>query len=92
MNVFKNYANYYDDIYTDKDYKQESDFLLSIIEKYSSISVKDILSLGCGTGTYETILAKKGFNILGIDNSKEMLNIAKEKLSAPEFIAKSTVA
>jgi predicted TPR repeat methyltransferase len=37
---------------------------------------KTILELGCGTGKHANILADYGFNILGIDSSKTMLNEA----------------
>lgn len=73
------YSNYYDKIYEKKDYKTESDFLIQIIKKYSPIKVKNILSLGCGTASHDTILAKRGFSITGIDGSKEMIAIAKKK-------------
>jgi len=79
MNTFKKYSNYYDTIYKDKDYEKESDFLFLVIKKYSKIKVKNILSLGCGTASYEILLAKKGFKIVGIDRSEKMIEIAKEK-------------
>jgi len=37
------------------------------------------LELGCGTGSMTRCLAKKGFDMIGIDNSEEMLAIAREK-------------
>ena len=40
-----------------------------------------VLDLGCGTGKYTIPLAKKGFNISGVDASKEMLAVAKKKAS-----------
>lgn len=38
-----------------------------------------ILDLGCGTGTLTELLAKQGYDMIGIDNSGEMLQIAMEK-------------
>ncbi|MDE6974164.1 MAG: class I SAM-dependent methyltransferase [Lachnospiraceae bacterium] len=38
-----------------------------------------VLDLGCGTGTLTELLAGKGFDMIGIDLSQEMLNIAMEK-------------
>lgn len=80
MNTFKKYADYYDSIYQNKNYKEEADFLMKTIKKYSSIKIKDILSLGCGTASHDIILAKKGFRILGIDRSEEMIRIANQKI------------
>jgi len=38
-----------------------------------------ILDLGCGTGTLTELLAKKGYDMIGVDNAQEMLQIAMEK-------------
>lgn len=38
-----------------------------------------ILDLGCGTGALTELLAAKGYDMIGIDNSQEMLQIAMEK-------------
>ena len=35
--------------------------------------------MGCGTGSVTELLAKSGFDMIGIDNSEEMLEIAMEK-------------
>ena len=38
-----------------------------------------ILDLGCGTGTLTQLLAKRGYDMIGIDNAQEMLQIAMDK-------------
>ena len=38
-----------------------------------------IVDLGCGTGTLTELLADAGYDMIGIDSSQEMLNIALEK-------------
>ena len=38
-----------------------------------------ILDLGCGTGTLTQLLAAQGYDMIGIDNAQEMLQIAIEK-------------
>ena len=38
-----------------------------------------VLDLGCGTGTLTELLYEKGYDMIGIDNSQEMLNIAMNK-------------
>lgn len=38
-----------------------------------------ILDLGCGTGTLTELLAREGYDMIGVDNAEEMLQIAMEK-------------
>ena len=38
-----------------------------------------ILDLGCGTGTLTQLLAAQGYDMIGIDNAQEMLQIAIDK-------------
>ena len=40
-----------------------------------------VLDLGCGTGTLTELFAAKGYDMIGIDNSQEMLQIAMDKRS-----------
>lgn len=78
MSVFKKqYAKIYDFVYQDKDSEKETEVLEEIFKEHQ---VKKILDIGCGTGRHSTILAQKGYDVLGIDNSLEMINIAKEKI------------
>ncbi len=77
---FKNYAKYYDFIYQDKDYDRECDFIENIFE--TTKKPKEILEIGCGTGSYTKILSSRGYKVTAIDISCEMLEIAREKCSA----------
>lgn len=38
-----------------------------------------VLDLGCGTGTFTEMMAKLGYDMIGIDLSQEMLNLAMHK-------------
>ena len=44
-----------------------------------------IVELGCGTGSFTIEMAKKGYDIMGIDLSPEMLDIARDKSSSAGF-------
>ncbi len=79
MNIFESYANYYEMIYQDKDYKAECDFLESIFSEYFSNSVRGILDLGCGTGGHALTLVERGYKVAGVDLSRKMLEIGKRK-------------
>ena len=72
---FNLYAQYYDLLYKDKDYKKEAEYLHTLIRKHSP-NAKTILSLGCGTGNYEFELEKLGYEIVGVDISQQMIDIA----------------
>ena len=78
-NVFNSYGKYYDIIYADKDYEKESDFLEQTFRKHSKNMPKAIIDVGCGTGGHAIPLAKRGYEITGIDASETMINLAKEK-------------
>jgi SAM-dependent methyltransferase len=88
MDQFKNYSKYYDTIYSDKDYKSETEFILNVLRKYSQTKGKNLLSLGCGTCTYELLMAKKGYRITGIDKSTQMLDSASKKIKAEKLDSK----
>jgi len=76
--VFESYASFYDALYREKDYNAECDFLEEVFKKYSA-PVKSILDVGCGTGGHSLLLAKRGYDVSGVDLSPHMLSIAKEK-------------
>jgi SAM-dependent methyltransferase len=76
MSVFNDYSNYYDLLYSDKDYQAEADYIDHLIQKNNPGS-KTILNLGCGTGKHDFLLAEKGYTITAIDLSPTMIEIAK---------------
>ena len=72
-------APIYDGINSTIDYVKWADFIENVINKNSSFSKESlVLDLGCGTGKMTVELAKRGYDMIGIDHSTEMLNIARE--------------
>ncbi len=67
----------YDEI-NGSSYKPYADFLDSAFQR-ADIKVNEVLDLGCGTGGICALLADKGYDMIGLDASPEMLNIAMEK-------------
>jgi len=78
--VFQRYANFYDNLYQDKDYDAECDFLEKIFEHYAEKKIHSILDLGCGTGGHAIPLAQRGYQVFGVDLSEQMLAMAQEKV------------
>ena len=80
MKIFSNYAQYYDFLNQQKDYRQEIDYITSLINKYAP-NANNVLDLGCGTGLHAINLAEEGYHISGIDQSPDMIKIANKRLS-----------
>jgi SAM-dependent methyltransferase len=81
MKVFDKYSLYYDLLYQDKDYDIEVDYIHQLINQENK-NAKSILNMGCGTGKHDLKLLEKGYNIVGFDLSKKMINeanLAKDK-------------
>ena len=79
------FAKYYDDIYHDKKYDKETRFLIRIFKQFGLKNTKKILDLACGTGTHSIELAKKKFEISGIDFSQTAINLANRKINNPKL-------
>lgn len=76
MEVFQDYALYYNAFYQDKDYAAESLDVDRLLKKYGR-NVKKIINYGCGTGRHDIELSRLGYQCTGIDISPAMIEIAK---------------
>jgi SAM-dependent methyltransferase len=75
-NLFANYALKYDQESFTSGTIGECNFLEKEINFNKNLKILDV---GCGTGRHSLELAKRGYNVLGVDLSQSMLNRAKEK-------------
>ena len=73
MDNFQNYSKYYDLLYKDKNYKEESEYLIKTIEKFSP-NTKTILELGSGSGSHAEFLCRSGYQVTGIERSNNMVD------------------
>ena len=80
MEVFQDYAYYYNAFYKDKDYIGEAKQVDSILRNYGN-NVKYIINFGCGTGNHDIELAGMGYQCTGIDMSQMMIDIARENVA-----------
>ncbi len=79
--MYRDFAYIYDNLLYDINVTQWVGYIESIFDKYNK-KPEIILDLACGTGRITTELAKKGYDMIGIDLSSEMLNVAKDKATA----------
>ena len=78
MEAYTSFAEVYDTFMDNVPYEEWADYLEDRLKEYG---VKDglVLELGCGTGSMTELLAEKGYDMIGVDNSEDMLEIAMEK-------------
>lgn len=72
-------AKFYDDFYKGKNYKAEAEFFYDIFKRFENLRTRNVLDVGCGTASHLKILSGYFENVYGIDPSKPMLEIAKNK-------------
>lgn len=84
MKQFDNlYSQYYDLLYSNKDYKSEVEYIDNLIKMHTN-NAKTILDMGCGTGKHDELLCDKGYTVYGIDLSEDMLKIAEKRRKGKE--------
>ena len=78
MEAYSGFAKVYDLFMDNIPYKEWTDYVKELLAE-EGVTDGILLDLGCGTGSVTELLAKSGFDMIGIDNSEEMLEIAMEK-------------
>lgn len=76
MNAYTGFARLYETFMDNVPYEEWAEYLIGLLKEYG-IEKGLIAELGCGTGTMTRLLAKAGYDMIGIDLSEEMLDIAK---------------
>ena len=92
---YTGFAEVYDELMDNVPYEEWAAFVVSVLKEYGVGGVvpedtgelaknlaterNTVLDLGCGTGTLTELLARAGFDMIGVDNSEEMLEIAIQK-------------
>ncbi len=78
MEAYTDFALVYDTLMDNTPYEVWCERVISIL-KENGIKNDLVLDLGCGTGTLTELLAQKGYDMIGVDLSYEMLAQAMEK-------------
>jgi SAM-dependent methyltransferase len=89
MSVYVSLARFYDSLTHDVPYGAMADYY-EVIFAHSGSHVQSILDTACGTGTLTCLLAERGYDMIGVDASPEMLAVAAGKsfdmVNRPMFI------
>ena len=72
-NPFSLSARFYNHLYSDKDYKEEAEYILTLVSELMSNERLNILEFGSGTGIHSSHFGSQGHRVHGLEISKEML-------------------
>lgn len=78
MEAYTGFAEVYDLFMDNIPYEEWGEYVKELLKEYG-VDEGLVLELGCGTGTMTEILASAGYDMIGIDQSEEMLEEALEK-------------
>ena len=78
MEAYTDFAEVYDTFMDNVPYEKWADY---IADRLARAGIRDglVLELGCGTGTLTQLLARRGYDMIGVDRSEEMLAVAAQK-------------
>lgn len=78
MEAYEDFADVYDTFMDETPYQEWSEF---VTQTLAQEGIKDglVLDLGCGTGTMTELLTDAGYEMIGVDMSDRMLDIAMQK-------------
>lgn len=85
MSCYNALAGTYDALTGDVEYEKRADWLEKLLRR-SEIPVHTVLDLACGTGTMTWIFTGRGYEMIGVDGSEEMLAAAMEKYGSVEGV------
>lgn len=91
MDAYSVLAEHYDSLTTDVPYAKFADFYENLFGLYE-VNVNMILDLACGTGAMTFLLAERGYEVIGVDSSSEMLSISAQKMEEQRAASQSRIA
>ena len=77
--IYSELSRFYDSFNSSVDYSAWADFYEELFTSYAGREVSSVLDLACGTGSMTLELAKRGYDMTGVDISSEMLSAAVQK-------------
>lgn len=77
MNAYTGFARVYETFMDNIPYGEWAVYLTGLLKEYGVKPGSLLCELGCGTGSMTRLLAQAGYDMIGIDLSEEMLDIAR---------------
>lgn len=77
MGGYGRFAQVYDCLMKDAQYKKRTSYILKLFKKHGRVP-ELLLDLACGTGGFSNEMAMRGIEVIGVDMSEEMLAAARE--------------
>ena len=81
MSAYEKFAQVYDLFMDNIDYEGWAEYVTDRLREYE-ITDGLVLELGCGTGTMTGLLAGKGYDMFGVDNS--CISCRRYRISCPD--------
>ena len=78
MAGYEDFAFVYDALTDNVDYESMGAYLCGLLAEHG-VSSGILLDLACGTGTLSALFARRGYDVVGVDASEDMLALAQEK-------------
>ncbi len=88
--LYRDFAYYYDLIYSKKDYEKESQKIMRLIARYKKSPGKELLEVGCGSGKHLAYFREK-FDCTGMDFNKGILAVARANVKNVRYVESNMV-
>jgi SAM-dependent methyltransferase len=76
------HAEMYDVFYADKPYGEEAAFVHELLQRHANAPVRRLLELACGTGRHALLFEERGYEVIALDTSEDMVAVARRRASS----------
>lgn len=78
MSSYQSLAEFYDILTSNISYQKRGEYFNEVLSKFGKTE-GILVDLGCGTGSLCDVMSQFGYDVIGVDSSVEMLNVAMNK-------------
>jgi len=80
--TFADAPDVYDAVFGYRDIPRQVDFIEAVHKEFIGGEMRRVLDIACGTGEHAIELARRGYDVTGVDNSPKMLEHGRAKAGA----------